>query len=150
MASIIFTLQFMPTKVLVFGTFDLFHPGHEFFLKVARKHGDILQVVVSRDKTVEETKGKKPADDEIRRLFKIQSLDFVDDVILGSLGDKYKIIEALKPDIIVLGYDQKAFTENLEEELKKRGLKTKVIRLKESLKPETYKSSKLRIRIEPQ
>ena len=138
----------MPTTVLVFGTFDLFHPGHEFFLREAKKHGDILQVVVARDKTVEEVKGKKPADDEIRRLSKLQSLGFVDDVILGSLGDKYKIIEALKPDIIVLGYDQKAFTENLEEELKKRGLKTEVIRLKESFKPETYKSSKIRIMIE--
>lgn len=138
----------MPKTVLVFGTFDLFHPGHEFFLKVAKKYGDILQVVVARDKTVEEVKGKKPVDDEIRRLFKVQSLDFVDDVILGSLGDKYRIIEALKPDIIVLGYDQSAFTENLGEELKKRGLKTKVIRLKESFKPETYKSSKIRIRLE--
>jgi len=138
----------MPKTVLVFGTFDLFHPGHEFFLKEAKKYGDTLEVVVARDKTVEEVKGKKPVDREMKRLSKIHSLDYVDDVILGSLGDKYRIIEAIKPDIIVLGYDQTFFTDNLEEELKKRKLKINVIRLKESLNPEVFKSSKLRIRVE--
>lgn len=138
----------MPTTVLVFGTFDLFHPGHEFFLREAKKHGDTLEVVVARDKTVGEVKGKRPVEDETRRLAKIQSLDYVDEVILGSLGDKYQIIKAINPDIIVLGYDQKFFTENLEAELKKRKLKTKVIRLKESLMPEKFKSSKIRIKVE--
>jgi FAD synthetase len=138
----------MPITVLVFGTFDLFHPGHEFFLREAKKHGDRLEVVVARDKTVEEVKGKNPVDREMKRLSKLHSLDYIDDVILGSLGDKYQIIEAVKPDIIVLGYDQTFFTENLEEELKKRKLKTKVIRLKESLKPEIFKSSKIRIKLE--
>jgi FAD synthetase len=137
----------MPKTVLVFGTFDLFHPGHEFFLKEAKKQGDILEVVVARDKTVEEVKGKKPMDREMKRLSKIHSLDYVDEVILGSLGDKYQIIEAIKPDMIVLGYDQTFFTENLGEELKKRKLKTKVIRLKESFKPEVFKSSKIRIKL---
>jgi FAD synthetase len=134
----------MPTTVLVFGTFDLFHPGHEFFLKAAKKHGDKLEVVVARDKTVESVKGRKPVQSEIKRLSKIHSLNYVEDVILGSLGDKYQIIEAIKPDLIVLGYDQNFFTENLEAELKKRKLKTRVIRIKESFKPEVFKSSKIR------
>jgi FAD synthetase len=138
----------MPITVLVFGTFDLFHPGHEFFLKEAKKHGDILEVVVARDKTVETVKGKGPVQSEMKRLSKIHSLDYVDEVILGSLGDKYQIIEGISPDIIVLGYDQISFTENLEEELKKRKLKTKVIRLRESFKPEVFKSSKIRIKVE--
>jgi len=45
-------------KVLAFGTFDILHPGHEFYLKEAKKHGDILDVVVARDSTVEKIKGK--------------------------------------------------------------------------------------------
>jgi FAD synthetase len=138
----------MPTTVLVFGTFDLFHPGHEFFLKEAKKYGDTLEVVIARDKTVEEVKGKKPMDSEMKRLSKIHSLDYVDDVILGSLGDKYQIIEGIEPDVIVLGYDQTFFTENLKEELKKRKLKARVIRLKESFRPKEFKSSKIRIRLE--
>ncbi|MBN2094475.1 MAG: FAD synthase [Candidatus Aenigmarchaeota archaeon] len=138
----------MPKTVLVFGTFDIFHPGHEFFLKEAKKHGDTLEVVVARDKTVEEVKGMAPRNDERKRVFVLQSLDYIDEVILGSLGDKYQIIEALEPDVICLGYDQKAFTDNLGEEIKKRGLKAEVIRINKALEPEVFKSSKLRIRVE--
>ena len=39
-------------KVMVFGTFDIFHKGHENFLKQAKKLGDCLTVVVARDETV--------------------------------------------------------------------------------------------------
>lgn len=42
--------------------------------------------------------------------------------------DKYAIIEAIKPDIILLGYDQKAFTEKLQQELGQRGVKAEIRR----------------------
>ena len=47
-------------KVLVFGTFDIIHPGHVFFLNQAKKLGDFLCVVVSRDETVNELKREYP------------------------------------------------------------------------------------------
>ena len=130
--------------VMVFGTFDLFHQGHEFFLRQAKKHGDHLLVCVARDKTVVKLKGRTPVEPELKRLAKLQSLSFVDEVFMGSEGDKYGCIERYKPDIICLGYDQTYFTDNLGEELKKRGLSTKVIRITESFQPEKFKSSKLR------
>ena len=46
-------------KVLVFGTFDIFHKGHEYFLSEAAKHGS-LNVVVARDLTTYEVKGRFP------------------------------------------------------------------------------------------
>ncbi len=131
-------------KVLVFGTFDIFHKGHEFYLKQARKHGDILVVVVALDSTVKKVKGKLPVNNESKRLAKIQSLDYVDLAVLGNKQDKYAVIEELKPDVIVLGYDQGFFTALLKEELSKRGLNIDIIRIKESFKPEKYKSSKLK------
>ena len=130
--------------VMVFGTYDLLHAGHEFFLRQAKKHGDRLLVCVARDKTVIKLKGTIPVEPELKRLAKLQSLPFVDDVVMGSEGDKYACIERYKPDIICLGYDQTYFTDNLEEELKQRGLSTKVIRIKERFQPEKFKSSKLR------
>ncbi|PIQ79059.1 MAG: FAD synthase, partial [Parcubacteria group bacterium CG11_big_fil_rev_8_21_14_0_20_41_14] len=51
-------------------------------------------------------------------------------------------VASLKPDIIALGYDQKVYTENLREEMEKRGLDIDVVRLKAYM-PEKYKSSKL-------
>ncbi|MCD6477634.1 MAG: FAD synthase [Candidatus Aenigmarchaeota archaeon] len=130
-------------RVLVFGTFDIVHPGHEFFLKEAKKYGDILEVVVARDSTVKALKGN-PVNDEKKRLVRIKSLSYVDKAYLGYKRDKYLIIEKLKPDVICLGYDQNSYTRDLKAELRRRGLKTKVIRIRKSFKPEKYKSSKLR------
>ena len=130
-------------KVLVFGTFDILHEGHMNFLREARKHGNYLTVVISRDSTVLEVKGRYPEKRERERLGNIRKLRLADRVLLGNHGDKYRIIEDIKPDIICLGYDQEAFTENLEEELRKRGLHVKVVRLKPYME-DVYKSSKIK------
>ena len=131
-------------KVMTFGTFDIFHEGHKNFLKQVRWFGDYLIIVVARDKTVEEVKKRLPQNDENSRLEIIEESGLVDEAILGSLENKYEAIEKYKPDVICLGYDQKIFTENLREKLKKIDLsKTKIVRLK-SYHPEKYKSSKLR------
>lgn len=129
-------------KVLAFGTFDILHKGHIYFLKSAKSFGE-LTVVVSRDKTVKKIKNKRPVNDEKKRLNNIRKLNIAKRVILGYINNKYKVIQKIKPDIISLGYDQKHFVDDLKKELKKLKLKTKVVRLK-SYKPKTYKSSKLR------
>jgi FAD synthetase len=131
-------------KVLAFGTFDIFHPGHEAYLKEARRFGDFLQVVVARDATVEKVKGALPMNTEEKRLAAIQSLEYVDKAVLGSTGDKYSIIEELRPDVICLGYDQKSFTAGLQRELKKRGIAAQIVRIQTAYMPEKYKSSILR------
>jgi len=129
------------TRVLVFGTFDIFHPGHEYFLKEAKKHGDELVVVVARDSTVKQVKGKLPRHDENYRLNIIQKLDYVDKAVLGyETTDKYRIVEEIKPDTICLGYDQSAFVDGLEKKLQELELKTEIIRL-DAYKPHIHKSS---------
>jgi FAD synthetase len=130
-------------KVLVFGTFDVFHPGHDFFLRKAKSYGDELYVVVARDSTVNQIKNRIPINNEKNRVEVLNSLSYVNKVRLGYEGDKYKIIEEIKPDVICLGYDQKVFTENLKEKLRERGLNSEIIRINESYKPEMYKSSKI-------
>jgi FAD synthetase len=133
-------------KVLVFGSFDVVHKGHEYFFKKARELGDKLIVVIGRDKTIKKVKGEKPRFSESERFEHVQAVKWVDDVVLGSLGDKYSVIEEIKPDIIALGYDQNNFSDSLEEELIKRGLGgVKIIRL-DSFEPEKYKSSLIKKR----
>jgi len=131
-------------KILVFGTFDIFHKGHEYFLSEAAKRGS-LNVVVARDMTVYEVKKRFPKNDQLNRVGVLKGLSYVDQVHLGNEGDKYKIIEEINPDIICLGYDQDSFTVGLDEELKKRGLKVE-IKLIEGFMTDKYKSSKLRDR----
>jgi len=43
----------------------------------------------------------------------------------------YEIVEEIKPDIIALGFDQIHDENKIKSELKKRGLKVKVVRLSE-------------------
>lgn len=131
-------------KVMAFGTFDILHKGHLYFLKNAKRFGE-LTVVISRDKTVKDLKNKKPVNDEKKRLENIKKLKIAHKVVLGYIKNKYRIIQETKPDIICLGYDQKFFVDGLNIELKRLKLKTKIIRLK-PYKPETHKSSKLRKR----
>lgn len=131
-------------KVMVFGTFDIFHLGHRSFLRQAKENGDYLTVVVARDKTVKSVKKQDTKNKEQARLENVQKSMLADKVVLGSLGDKYEVIKKYKPDVICLGYDQKFFIKNLKSKLKDFGLvETEVVRLK-SYKPEIYKSSKLR------
>ena len=131
--------------VLCFGTFDGLHPGHLSYLRQAKKQGDKLVVIVARDETVKQVKGYLPELNQAKRTFAVQSIPMVDLTTVGYPGDKYKVIEEVKPDIICLGYDQQAFTEDLKEKLAQRGLKVKILRMK-AFKPEIYKSSKIKER----
>lgn len=129
--------------VMAFGTFDIFHPGHISFLKQAKKYGDLI-VVIARDRTVKQVKGKLPDNAEKQRLRVIKASGIADKVILGSLTtDKYAAIKKYRPDVIALGYDQKFFTAELKNELKKSKLNDKIIRLK-PFQPKKYKSSILK------
>jgi len=120
-------------KIATFGVFDLIHEGHVKFLKKCKNlsKGAKLTVVVARDSTVLKEKGKEPLIPEEQRRYIVESLKPVDKAILGNEGsDKMKIVDRIKPDIIVLGYDQYWDEKKLEQELRKKGLKVNVIRLK--------------------
>ena len=127
-------------KVMCFGTFDVLHEGHKFYLSEAKKLGDYLVVVVARDETVKEVKSRQPLHNENERVKNLQQLGIADKVILGNPGDKLKVVEDEKPSIICLGYDQTFFTNNIKEKLRQRGLDVEVVRLP-AYKPEVYKSS---------
>lgn len=128
-------------KVMVFGTFDVFHKGHENFFEQAREYGEYLIVVVARDKTVARVKGKLPKNNEISRLDVIKQSAQADKVILGNRADTYRRIKEIKPQVIALGYDQTVFTDDLRKKLDEFNLSsTKIIRLK-PYKPEKYKTS---------
>lgn len=115
-------------KVMATGTFDLLHMGHIYYLKEAKKYGDKLVVIVATDSTVRKLK-HEPINPEKIRLELIKELNVVDEAYLGYEDDMYKIVEEIKPDIIALGYDQIHNEETLKNELKKRKLNTRVLRI---------------------
>ena len=92
-------------KILTCGVFDIIHTGHIKFLENCKKlhKNSKLIVLISRDSTVLREKGKKPLISEEKRKKIIETLKMVDQAILGYKGpDKFKIIQDIKPDVIVL------------------------------------------------
>ena len=133
------------TRVMVFGTFDMLHAGHEDFFRQARAlaHEPYLIVSVARDSSVERIKGMKPRHSEIERLSNAKGHKLVDEAVLGDEVGYITHICAARPDLIALGYDQTGeYVNNLEKDLTDAGIASKVVRL-QAFQPETYKTSKL-------
>ncbi|PIN98316.1 MAG: FAD synthase [Candidatus Diapherotrites archaeon CG10_big_fil_rev_8_21_14_0_10_31_34] len=136
----------MVKKVMAFGTFDGIHPGHIYYLEQAKKFGE-LTVVIARDETVKKVKGRKTLFKEKERKKMIESLKAVDKTVFGAKKEsKFEILKKFKPEIIVLGYDQKPSKKELEKELKKMNLKAEIKRVK-ALNSKRFKSSKLKKKI---
>lgn len=132
--------------IMVFGTFDGLHKGHIDFFKQARakSKNPFLVVSIARDMNVKKIKGKLPHNSESKRLLLVKRNKLVDKVVLSGKSNYLPHIVKEKPDIIALGYDQKNYTKNLRKDLQKRGLKTKIVRLKPH-KEHIYKNSLLKL-----
>lgn len=130
-------------RVLCFGTFDGLHLGHDAFLRQAAELGDEVWVVLARDVTVVHVKGQLPAINENDRLQALQAHPLVTEAHLGHFEDKYQVIDEIRPHLILLGYDQQAFTEALESELIRRGHSIEIRRAR-PYQADLYKTSKIR------
>lgn len=131
--------------VMVFGTFDHLHAGHEnMFMQartIAKKLANPLVVaIVARDKTVKQIKGHAPENDEKSRVQTLHETGWADMVLIGDKKDKYMHIKKYRPAIIALGYDQFAFTLQLEKLIIDLNLDAKIVRLT-PYRPDIYKSS---------
>ncbi len=143
MALVYHQIKVMKKIAICFGTFDGLHQGHEDYFRQAKDIADEIIVVVARDSTVVDVKGNLPTINERERLLTVQNHPLVDDARLGYEDDKYRVLEEIRPDFICLGYDQEAFTENLDAEMARRGLSALTIRC-HAYYPDTFKSSLLR------
>lgn len=114
------------TRVVAQGTFDLIHPGHIHYLKEAAAMGDELHVIVARASNV--THKDPPIVPDEQRVTVVDALEPVDEARLGHPEDIFVPIEALQPDIIVLGHDQHHDETAIQEELADRGIRCAVER----------------------
>ena len=134
------------TKIMVFGTFDMVHAGHEDFFRQARELAvnPFLIVSVARDSAAERHRGLVPEKNVNARQALLAAHSLVDRAVLGDEEGYINHIAHEAPDIIALGYDQKGeYVDALESDLKKAGLAIRIVRLL-AFEPETYKTSKLR------
>lgn len=109
------------TRVMASGVFDIIHPGHISYLEQARSYGDELVVVVANDDTVRRGK-HEPITPEAMRARIVGALKPVDRAIVGGRGDLMDTVRYVRPDIIVLGYDQSFDEDELRRDLSEAGL----------------------------
>lgn len=133
-------------RVLAQGTFDVLHVGHIRYLEFAKQCGEKLIVIVARDSSVKRIKHHAPVFPERVRLQMVRALKAVDDATLGGKGDMLDKVVQLRPDLIVLGYDQMVNEKELQEKLAARGVFCKIIRAPAHA-PHIHKSSKWKSRI---
>lgn len=60
----------------------------------------------------------------------VKKSNLADKVVLSGVKNHIPHIVKEHPDIIALGYDQKAYVKNLKKDLKAKNLSVKIIRLK--------------------
>ena len=104
-------------KVLVFGTFDPLHDGHHFFLTEAKKYGDHLTVIVTRDQHIKHFKQREPHQSEVERLSVIRALPCVNEARLSDEHLDWVGLKEINPDLIILGHDQQALKNALPARL---------------------------------
>ena len=126
---------------MIFGTFDGLHKGHLSFFKQARNFtkNSFLIVSIARDRNVRKIKGRFPVLNEKKRMILVKKCGLADKVVLSGLKNHIPHIVKESPDIIALGYDQKAYIKNLRKSLKNKGISVKIVRL-EPYGERTYKN----------
>ncbi len=100
--------QIRRDKKVVFtnGCFDILHVGHVSLLNQARALGDVLIVGVNTDASIRRIKGeKRPIVREGERAHVLAALEAVDYVVLFDEDTPIRLIESVKPDILVKGSD---------------------------------------------
>jgi len=89
------------------GCFDILHIGHVRYLAKAKRLGDVLIVGLNSDSSVARIKPGRPVNAEKARAEVLAALSAVDYVTVFSEPTPYRLIKALKPDILVKGGDWK-------------------------------------------
>jgi D-beta-D-heptose 7-phosphate kinase/D-beta-D-heptose 1-phosphate adenosyltransferase len=88
------------------GCFDLLHIGHITLLEAARREGDRLVVAINSDASVHGLKGpSRPVVGELERARILAALAVVDAVVVFDDPTPLRLVEALRPEVIVKGGD---------------------------------------------
>jgi rfaE bifunctional protein nucleotidyltransferase chain/domain len=93
------------TVVFTNGCFDLLHVGHVTYLEEAGTLGDVLVVAVNSDASVRRLgKGpERPIVPEADRAAMLAALACVDHVLIFEQATPHRLLEAIRPDVLVKG-----------------------------------------------
>lgn len=87
------------------GVYDMFHIGHLNILRRAKEQCETLIVGVTTDALCESRKGKSPIICEADRVAIVESIRYVDKVVLQNDMDKLSAVRLLGADAVFVGSD---------------------------------------------
>lgn len=88
------------------GCFDIVHIGHIDYLEKARNLGNKLVLGLNTDNSIRRIKGEnRPIVEQNARARVMAALEFVDAVVLFDEDTPLRLIQTIKPDILVKGDD---------------------------------------------
>jgi len=93
-------------KKVVFanGVFDILHSGHIELLSFAKSLGEKLIVAINSDESVKRLKGpNRPINSQEDRKKILESLYFVDEVVIFDSDEPKSLVDAIKPSVLVKG-----------------------------------------------
>lgn len=97
-------LQREKTVVFTNGIFDILHSGHIELLKFSKSLGYKLVVGINSDRITSELKGEgRPVNKESDRKAVLESVQYVDEVIIFDEEKPTALVSSLQPDIVVKG-----------------------------------------------
>jgi D-beta-D-heptose 7-phosphate kinase / D-beta-D-heptose 1-phosphate adenosyltransferase len=96
----------MKKAVWTNGCFDILHLGHLRLLEYAKSRGDFLIVGIDSDERVKQLKGKqRPINNEFFRKEMLESIRWVDNVVVFSSDNQLEKFIQSTADLIVVGSD---------------------------------------------
>jgi D-beta-D-heptose 7-phosphate kinase / D-beta-D-heptose 1-phosphate adenosyltransferase len=88
------------------GCFDLLHAGHVQYLEEARQQADCLVVGLNSDASVRGLKGSgRPLNSVETRAYVLAAMQSVDYVVVFDEPSPLRLIETIRPDVLVKGAD---------------------------------------------
>lgn len=99
----------MPKRDVIFtnGCFDILHLGHIELLKFCKDLGKVI-VGLNSDTSIRKLKGvSRPIFNQYERKALLESIKFVDQVVIFDEETPYRLIQEIRPTFIVKGGDYK-------------------------------------------
>jgi D-beta-D-heptose 7-phosphate kinase / D-beta-D-heptose 1-phosphate adenosyltransferase len=88
------------------GCFDILHAGQVYCLQEARALGDLLVVGLNSDASVRRLKGEgRPLHKAADRALVLAALECVDAVVCFEEDTPLRLIEVIRPDVLIKGAD---------------------------------------------